>query len=55
MATRPTQSPADVRTALDETRTYLEKKHGDGNPVLLPSVAVADLLVTLSRAREALP
>lgn len=56
MATRRMPgTPADVRTALDETRTYLEKKHGDGHAVLLPSVAVADLLVTLRRAQEALP
>ncbi len=55
MATRRIPArPDDVRTALEESREYLAKKHADGNPVLLPSVAVADLLVTLTRASEAL-
>ena len=55
MATRRIPAkPDDVRTALEESRAYLAKKHGDGQSVLLPSVAVADLLVTLTRAQEAL-
>lgn len=55
MATRRMPArPDDVRTALEESRQYLTKKHADGQAVLLPSVAVADLLVTLRRAQEAL-
>lgn len=56
MATRRIPGkPDDVRTALEDSRTYLEQKHGDGNAVVLSSVAVADLLITLRRAQEAIP
>lgn len=43
-----------VQAALADSRAYLEKKAKDGTAVLLPSLAVADLLVTLRRAEEAL-